>query len=203
MNRGATKSVSAIVLAAGSSLRMAPAHKLLQPFGTRSVLAATLACVAASRAREIVLVVGHRCEDIARAADGGERVRVVQAADHASGMAASLAAGLAAVHGDGMLVVLGDMPLVRTATIDRLIAAFEAADGTPVIAPVRDGRRGNPVLWHRSHRNALMGLSGDAGARGILERHPDLRLVETDDPGVLIDVDTESSLAHARGLLEP
>ncbi|HEV2580035.1 MAG TPA: NTP transferase domain-containing protein, partial [Ktedonobacteraceae bacterium] len=56
---------AAIVLAAGASTRMRGGrHKLLLPFGDRPVLARVLDAALASRARPIVLVLGHEAERV-------------------------------------------------------------------------------------------------------------------------------------------
>jgi molybdenum cofactor cytidylyltransferase len=57
------------------------------------------------------------------------------------------------------------------------------------------GRRGNPVLVARALFPDLLALSGDVGARAILERLGDrLALVEAPDDGVLFDVDRVEDL---------
>lgn len=43
-------------------------------------------------------------------------------------------------------------------------------------------------------------LAGDEGARRLVARYPALGL-EVDDPGVLVDVDTEADLASVRQTL--
>ena len=192
--------ITAVVLAAGHSARMRCGHKLLQPFGDSTVIATTLAVVTASRADEVIVVLGHD-ESLMRAALPLSRARTVTASDFAEGMAASLRAGLAAraPDSDGVLVVLGDMPLVRPATIDALLAAFRRAvdPAAAIVAPVHAGRRGHPVLWGRDHYSALATLQGDTGGRDLLTGRRILP-VAVDDPGTLLDLDTDEALDAAR-----
>jgi molybdenum cofactor cytidylyltransferase len=57
--------------------------------------------------------------------------------------------------------------------------------------PLHKDQRGHPVGIHSRFRNDLLTLEGDAGARAIIaENKSEVRLIETDDPGVLVDVDT-------------
>ena len=49
------------------------------------------------------------------------------------------------------------------------------------------------MLFGRDHFITLSELSGDAGARGLLRRHPPATLV-LDDPGILQDIDVPSDL---------
>ena len=76
-------------------------------------------------------------------------------------------------------------------------------DGALAVAPTFNGRRGNPVLLDRTLFPQLLALTGDAGARGVLQDLGDrLVLIESPDDGVLFDVDEPSDLtrqsAHPR-----
>jgi molybdenum cofactor cytidylyltransferase len=63
--------------------------------------------------------------------------------------------------------------------------------------PTHGGRRGNPVLWSRSHFTEMRErLHGDAGARHLLADHaPSTVEVELGDDAALLDVDTPEALA--------
>jgi hypothetical protein len=89
-------------------------------------------------------------------------------------MASSLRAGLRALPADtdAVVVVLGDMPFVSAAHIDRLIAAFDPARGN-IVVPMKDGRRGNPIVWPRAYFAEMQQVQGDVGARELLQRHAD------------------------------
>ncbi len=117
----------------------------------------------------------------------------------ALGMGASLAAAVAATErAGGWIVALGDMPFVAAATVRSVRAALAA--GARLAAPVstRSGVRGHPVGFSSALRAELLALHGDAGARAVLERHRDsLAVLPTDDPGVLVDLDTPEQLAEA------
>jgi molybdenum cofactor cytidylyltransferase len=63
------------------------------------------------------------------------------------------------------------------------------------------GRRGHPVGFAAELYSELMMLSGDEGARRIIARYPAVG-VDVDDPGVLLDLDTEADLAAMRALRE-
>jgi len=121
--------------------------------------------------------------------------RLVVSDEARAGMGRSLALAVAASPAaGGWLVALADMPAIRPATIARVAAALEA--GASLAAPVHAGRRGHPVGFAAIWREALMALDGDAGARGVLRQAGDqLVAIETDDAGVLQDVDTPDDLA--------
>ncbi len=89
------------------------------------------------------------------------------------------------------------MPTVDAATVELLVDAYRAELGT-VLAAAFDGRRGNPVLFDRSHFDALLDVTGDVGGLPVLAASDDSALIETGDPGVCIDVDTATDLRRQR-----
>ena len=59
----------------------------------------------------------------------------------------------------------------------------------PIVAPLVDGRRGNPVLFDRSTFPELLALTGDVGGRALFSRYP-IEWLPWLDAAVLLDVDT-------------
>ena len=200
------RQVAAVVLAAGRSSRMAPHNKLLVPDGAgRAMVARVVDAALASRARPVLVVTGHRGDEVA-AALGDRPAQVVTAPDFAAGLSASLRAGLAAVPEGcaAALVCLGDMPLVTGAMIDQLIEAYDPGEGRAIVVPTYRGRAGNPVLWDRRFFAEIAALTGDQGARALLARHADwVAEVELGSDAVLRDFDTVESLATLPGHLHP
>ena len=198
--------MAAVVLAAGTSSRMAPHHKLLvADRDGKPMIARVVDNVLSSRARPVLVVLGHHGAAI-RAALGGRPVVYVEAADYARGLSASLHAGIAAVPADAAaaLVVLGDMPLVTGRLLDRLIEAFDPDEGRAIVVPTHQGRAGNPVLWARSFFPEILGLTGDTGARALLALHAEqVAEVDMGDAAVLRDFDTVESLATLPPRLRP
>ncbi|MCC8403965.1 nucleotidyltransferase family protein [Paraburkholderia sp. MMS20-SJTN17] len=117
---------------------------------------------------------------------------VVFAASAERGMGASLAAGIAASdEAEGWLVALADMPRIALATIEAVARALD--NGAPLVAPFYEGQRGHPVGFGIEHRDALLALDGDSGAKALLMSHA-LTRIDVDDPGILRDVDTPDDL---------
>ncbi len=192
--------IAAVVLAAGRSTRMAPANKLLVPFGGAPMVTRAVDAALASQADPVIVVVGHDAAKV-REALGARKVRIVENPDYAQGLSTSVRAGLAALPADvdGALFALGDMPRVTAAHLDRLIAAFNPAEGRAICMPTFRAKRGNPVLWANRFFPELASLAGDAGARGLIgQRSDQLCEVEMADSGVLLDVDTPEALAETR-----
>lgn len=192
-------SFAAVVLAAGSGSRFG-GGKLLADYRGAPLLHAALAAARAAPVVSITLVTGADAEAIAACARAFDaQVRLVHAADHAEGMAASLKAGVASLDVDvvGAFVFLGDMPRVPHAVLALLGEAV--AKGAPAAAPVFGGRQGHPVVLGKGLFGEVAGLQGDVGARPILQRlGASLVLVDAPDDGVLFDVDEPGDLSDVR-----
>ena len=199
-------SVGAIVLAAGRSSRFRASGgleetKLVAELDGRAVVRRVAEAALGSKARPVVVVTGHARRAV-EAAIGDLGLGFAFNPNFASGLASSLRVGLCAMPPDvaGALVLLGDMPQVGAPLIDALIDAFLARKDALAAAPLRDGRRGNPLLLGRGLFEAAMRLEGDAGARRLIEALAAGELVEVEaaDTGAMVDIDTTKDLAAAR-----
>jgi molybdenum cofactor cytidylyltransferase len=188
--------LDALVLAAGLATRFG-GGKLLAPFEGGVLLDGALRAAFAAPVRSVTVVTGAEAERVAAAARAFDpKIRIVRAAAFAEGLAASLHAGVASLGPDaaGAFVFLGDMPRVPAAVLGPLAAALSA--GALAAAPVFEGRRGNPVLIGRPLFPELLRLTGDEGARRVLQGLGDrLALVKAPDDGVLFDVDEPGQLS--------
>lgn len=188
-----------IVLAAGRGSRFgAPGHKLTQCLGASTVLGLTLRHALASHL-PVVVVTTEALADTARRHVASRDVVVLPAVGTPGpqplGMGYSIAAGVAArPDAPGWLVLPGDMPMVQSST---LLAVCAALEHHPIAYAQHRGRRGHPVGFSSELYSELVMLSGDEGARRLLARYPAYGL-EVNDPGVLIDVDTEADLESLR-----
>jgi molybdenum cofactor cytidylyltransferase len=184
--------VGAILLAAGSARRMG-GDKLLADLGGRPLVEHALDAIRAARLGRPIVAVAPGSSLIAGLSG---KAMILEAADHALGMGHSLAAAIGAAPPDwgAVIVCLGDMPFVRAETL-AMLARKATADA--IVRPSFEGKPGNPVLWGRAHFAALGRLTGDRGGRDLLGGRA-FELVECDDPGVLVDVDTPEALEEAR-----
>ena len=108
-------------------------------------------------------------------------VEILEVADAAEGMGATLRAGARAAltvmnatrGGDyeyvGMLVMLPDMPGIEASDIVEMDRVFQARGGPVVRATTEDGRAGHPVLFPDHAVRGFESLSGDKGAAAMME----------------------------------
>ncbi|CAH1676790.1 Uncharacterized MobA-related protein [Hyphomicrobiales bacterium] len=193
--------LAGIVLAAGQSTRMGARNKLLQPLRGKPILRHAVEAQLEAGLAPVLVVTGHEREAVA-AALSDLPVQIVHNPDYASGLASSLKAGTAALPAEapGVVVSLGDMPNVTARTIDRLVETYKARTEALAVVPTLFGQRGNPVLLARELFPGVSLLTGDRGARRLLEEAGE-RVVEVafDDPAIAIDVDTPEALRALQG----
>ena len=192
--------VAAILLAAGSSRRMGGPNKLLAPVDGAAMVRRAAESALASAASPVIVVTGHQAAEV-EAALAGLDLQIVHNPDYPEGLAGSLKSGLLALPPeiDAFVVCLGDMPLIEPAHIDRLIAAYDEAESRLICIPVHAGRRGNPILWSRRFIPEMLELTGDEGARRLLDVHPDsIAEVPVPSPAIHADFDTPEALADLK-----
>jgi molybdenum cofactor cytidylyltransferase len=198
--------VGAIVLAAGQASRFRAGGgpdptKLVARLEGKPIVRRVVEAALAAKARPVIAVTGYARESV-EAAIADLEIGVAFNSRFASGLASSLSVGLIAMPRDvvGALVLLGDMPRVGAPLIDALIDAFLEREGALAAVPLREGRRGNPVLLGRGLFEAAMRLTGDEGARRLIGELDASKLVEVGAPdiGVSFDIDTLEDLAVAR-----
>ena len=181
------RQVTGVVLAAGSSRRLATPKQLL-PYRDMTVLGATLDLARRVGFNQIILTLGGVAQAVREAVrlDG---IDVVPVDDAGTGCSASLCAALGRVdsRAAGIVLMLGDQPEVDPAAVRRLIAE---GPGNPVgVCRYSDGI-GHPFWCSRKVFSEIARPHGDKGVWKLVQsgKHP-VREVAVDG-NVPLDVDT-------------
>lgn len=118
------------------------------------------------------------------------------------GMGDTIAAAVRATQdAAGWLILPADLPLIKPSTLQAVAAAL---DRHAVVLPLYQGRRGHPVGFAASCREALLLLKGPQGAALVARAQAAVSSVaqlELDDVGIVTDIDTVQDLAAAARLL--
>ncbi len=186
------KPVVAILLAAGAGSRFG-GGKLLHPLADGLAIAVHAARNLMAAGLEVIAVVRPGDFPVYELLEQ-EGCAVTMCPDAARGMGVSLAHGVMMTKdAGGWIVALADMPHIQPQTIAQVAQALAA--GAAIAAPEYRGERGHPVGFSPRFRHELQGLSGDSGARPIVQCHRALlQLLACDDPGVLLDIDRRIDL---------
>ena len=150
----------------------------------------------------VVVVLGFRAAEVRNSLALSDAV-VVENPEYSEGLGSSLRAGVRAAPREShhLMVVLADQPFVAPATIDRLVRRAAEGDGK-IFIPTYKGVRGNPVMFDALLAPEAERIEGDVGCRAMFPNHPhDIREVPVDDPGILLDIDTEAELGAVESAL--
>jgi molybdenum cofactor cytidylyltransferase len=179
--------VAAILLAAGRSRRMG-AFKPLLPFGNKTVIECCIDYLRAGGIKELVVVVGHRAEEIRQRVSG---VTFALNPDPDSEMGASIAAGVRELSASAQatLIALVDHPAVPATVVTKLLDSWQS--GARLVIPTFQSRGGHPVLVELSFRRELLDLPATGGLRALFDAHTDdVRRLPVDSPFIARDMDT-------------
>jgi CTP:molybdopterin cytidylyltransferase MocA len=153
---------------------------------------------------KVLVVTGHHAAQASDALPQDPCLEILTNPEPEQGMGSSLALAARralALKARVLVVLLGDMPLIQAATVSQVAAlAVKSAAGA---AAARIGYRwGHPVAFGRQHFDELASLSGDQGARKLIQRlGPELSLVQAPEWSNL-DVDDPGQLEQAGKILQ-
>lgn len=179
-----------LILAAGASSRMAPRDKLLEVVDGVPLLVRITRFAMATGA--VVTVVLPPNKPLRYAALRKLPVKRVIAETAQDGMAHSLKTGLNEVpEGADVMLLLADLPEITTADLSRMIEVHAKNPGSILRATSACGEPGHPVIFPAALRKELMGLTGDHGARQVLQAYAD-QIVTVALPGRHANTDLDT-----------
>jgi molybdenum cofactor cytidylyltransferase len=186
--------IAGIILAAGESKRLGQPKALLdwkgKPF-VRQVSETALA----TKLDPVIVVTGADAEKVEPLLKDLD-VEIIRNFTWREGQSTSVKAGLTALPrktGAAVFMVV-DQPQLPLSLIEALVAEHSQSLA-PIIAPMVDDHRVNPVLFDRSTFPDFNSLEGDIGGRALFSRHR-VSWVPWLDPSLAIDVDTAEDYAR-------
>lgn len=203
--------VQAVVPAAGLSTRF-PGNKLLEPVAGKPLIARTVGLLVEQELIEkVVVVTGFMREGVESAISRhfGEQLsegRVVLAYNPRfaeGGMSSSIRVGLLYVDETAdVLVMPGDVGCVKKRTVG-LVVREHVESGSLITVASYAGRLGHPIIFSSRMRPELESISEETrGLKRLVSSFYDkIRVVETGDPGVILDADYPESAKKCEELL--
>jgi molybdenum cofactor cytidylyltransferase len=182
--------ITGVLLAAGSSQRFGGNKLLAEIGGLPLILHAAAALLPCDRLLAVI-----RKDDAELAsllADNAIETVINHHADH--GLGSSIACAIATSrNGAGWCLLPADMPFVKPATTGKVLDTL--MQGPAIAAPFYHGQRGHPVGFSMEMAEDLLALDEDMGARHIIaDNQHRLVKIETQDEGILVDIDTPEDL---------
>ncbi|HXG37824.1 MAG TPA: nucleotidyltransferase family protein [Bacteroidota bacterium] len=186
--------LSILLLAAGGSTRYGSPKQLL-PFRGKPLIRHLTEVALQSKASDTYVVLGAEAKKISQELSGLP-VRLIVNEEWQEGIGSSLRAGVQALPKttEAALIMLGDQPLVTSAHLNSIIEAHQST-GKPIVASAYSGTLGVPVIFARRFFPELQRLSGDTGAKQIIQNHSG-EVAGIPFPDGVVDIDTPRDLQH-------
>jgi molybdenum cofactor cytidylyltransferase len=193
--------IEGIVLAAGQSSRAGffkPAHLHQgQPLLLHAVDSLAPWC------DRVVVVSGHRHQEVREMLEPRREVRLTLNRDHEQGMFSSVRAGMGVLSRSvrGVFVMPVDCPWLEPPVATALIDTFNLHDRIRAVVPEHEGCGGHPVLLPAACREMVARAAADTTLRDIVRRFDPVR-VPVEQASVLCDLDTPDdfqALTQAKG----
>ena len=190
-----------VILAAGASTRLGKPKQLLQYRG-KTLLGHAINEATNSNADAVVVIFGKDADLFKKEIDE-KKIRVAINSSWEEGMASSVRLGLdtllnAKPYIDAVIFMVCDQPHISSSILNELIKTQQKT--TKQIVSCNYGESiGPPALFHKKYFKELMKLSGDAGARKIIQQNMnDVATILF--PEGKIDIDTKEDYDDLTGL---
>ena len=177
------------------------ANKLLLKVAGHTILDRLLDTIKASMVEEIVVVLGHKPEEIVPITDAHGALTVLNV-EHEQGMTSSFKAGLRTVTSDAAFLVLGDQLVLEAGLLDVMVETMASDPDALIVSPVHRGRRGHPVLFKRTLFPEILVLGVDETLRDVIRRHEESHRMVEGSIWCTIDIDTPEEFERAKDLFE-
>jgi molybdenum cofactor cytidylyltransferase len=186
--------VGLVILAAGASTRMGTPKQLL-PYQGQSLIQRTVEMAVNSVCHPIVVVLGAHAARIQPELVAFD-VQVIENLCWSEGISTSVRSGVKALQLENptieaIVICVCDQPFVSTQLINQLVENYGRSSSL-IVASEYAGTLGVPALFHHTLFSELTTLSGDMGAKKIIQQHAQNTL-KISCPKGAFDIDTPAA----------
>lgn len=197
------RQVCALVLAAGISTRMGTTKQLLKLNG-EYLLESVINLALLEEFSKVYAIIGHEAKKIQQSiAISDKRFQWVVNNNYRQGMSSSLKLGIkeTSKHCSHVIIFLGDLPFISSNTVQTIykegVILLDKEQDSFVLQPSYLNRPGHPVFFGNLHLKTFEGITGDQGAKSIMNTM-NRRILNVNDPGILFDIDTLEAYEEAK-----
>jgi len=183
--------ISAILLAAGQSKRMINENKLIKKFNGLPLIKHSVDNILSSNVDELIIVIGYQKKIIQNIFKKNNKIKFVVNDNFADGISTSIKIGLEHLSdkSEAFFICLGDMPLINKKIYNHLIKTRKE---NHIVVPTYKNNQANPVLFSKFMKTSVMTVTGDFGAKKILNQNKNKILnIKIDDISITKDFNTK------------
>ncbi len=149
--------------------------KLTLPFRQNSLLWWSLKAALESKLKSVILIVGANRNKVLYAiknSGGGKKLDILVNKEWEKGRSTSVSKGIEALQDNYEYVMFlqGDQPLMTAKLINSLIELTEKNLKFPMLFPVINGEKANPVLFSKEGVKELLKIGGDVSGYELTEK---------------------------------
>jgi len=183
--------ITAILLAAGQSKRLFNQNKLIKNFKGKLLVNYVVQSIIKSKIEKLIIVLGFEYLKVKKKINKNKKIKFVINHNYTRGIASSIKCGLKKISNksDGFIIVQADMPEIGKNILNKLYKEIKT-NKKEIFVPRKNNKIGNPIGFKLSMINQLKKISGNRGAKFIIQKNKSkIKYIRTKSLGIFKDID--------------
>ena len=183
--------ITAILLAAGQSKRLFNQNKLIKNFKGKLLVNHAVQSIIKSKIEKLIIVLGFEYLKVKKKINKNKKIKFVINHNYTRGIASSIKCGLKKISNksDGFIIVQADMPEIGKNILNKLYKEIKT-NKKEIFVPRKNNKIGNPIGFKLSMINQLKKISGNRGAKFIIQKNKSkIKYIRTKSLGIFKDID--------------
>ena len=183
--------ITAILLAAGQSKRLFNQNKLIKNFKGKLLVNYAVQSIIKSKIEKLIIVLGFEYLKVKKKINKNKKIKFVINHNYTRGIASSIKCGLKKISNksDGFIIVQADMPEIGKNILNKLYKEIKK-NKKEIFVPRKNNKIGNPIGFKLSMINQLKKISGNRGAKFIIQKNQSkIKYIRTKSLGIFKDID--------------
>ena len=183
--------ITAILLAAGQSKRLFNQNKLIKNYKGKPLINHVVQSIIKSKIEKLIIVLGFEYLKVKKKINKNKKIKFVINHNYTRGIASSIKCGLKKISNksDGFIIVQADMPEIGKNILNKLYKEIKT-NKKEIFVPRKNNKIGNPIGFKLSMINQLKKISGNRGAKFIIQKNKSkIKYIRTKSLDIFKDID--------------
>ena len=193
--------ISAILLAAGESLKMEGENKLTKEINGMALINHAVKNILGSAVDELIIVLGYEKLEIENIIEKNKKIKFIYNENYKTGISSSIKEGLKHISkkSDAFFICLGNMPNVNQNIYNKIIKVrynynkkLIPKKKKEIIIPICEEKEGNPILFSKFMKEKIFSKIDNFKIEKIIETNKNKILyVPIQNTGITLDFNTQ------------